>query len=418
MKSMTHKRNGGALIIVMFIVMLFLIAGTGLLSLSEKGRLIAIRSSQDMASRICADAGIEAAVGEMNTRLANGTLDDSDLPMSVGETLPATEGAFSYKVDKVDGNYVAVSIGARGNFQRIIQAKIRRKSCFEYGVVARGQLNFPPNSTAKAYDSQNASAAGLEIQMGTLSTTSLVVTKPGSSVIGDLFVGVGGNPASTISVGGTLTGTKYALTEAPEIYQPAIPAGLPAKPDLHTNGTTVTVTPANSGVYANFCVDNGGGNIGKLVISGGTVTMAVTNFMKLDNSAEIVVNVDSTLLLYVACNISSMAGASISYDGSPMDPSHIQIYGTGTGSPQTWAIKAKNAWTGVIYAPNANISMQAGQNFYGAIFGNYVGLDIQSGYSFNYDVNLQRATNIVLGGDFVTKRWSESSSEGIPGWAN
>jgi hypothetical protein len=407
----------------MFVVSLLMIAGIGLLFMGEQARVYAVRTSQDTASRLCADAGLEKAISVMNTRFAAGTLCDDDLPASIGETLPAAEGAFSYRITKnLAGDYIATSVGARGDFRRTIVATLYRKtkSYFDYGVMSLGACNVSPGMFASAYDSQDASATGLKIQMGTLSTAGIatVVTKPGSVVEGDLFCGVGGDPAATISAGGTVTGSMYALTEAPEVIYPTIPAGLPAKPDLHTNGATVTLTPSSSGVYSTFCVDNGGTK-GKLVISGGTVTMGVTSFMKLDNDAEILVKEGSTLILYVGCNISSMNGASITYEGAPIDPTHIQIYGTGTGSPQTWAIKAKNEFTGIIYAPNANISINPGRNFYGAIVANNAYMDIASGFGFYYDVNLQRATNVALNGPagYAVKRWSESMTGQVPDWA-
>ncbi|MFH1372119.1 MAG: hypothetical protein ABII09_12655 [Planctomycetota bacterium] len=109
-KSVTNNRKGAALVLVMFIVTLLMIAGMGLMYMGQQVRVLAVRVSQDTASRICADAGLEKAISAMNAQLAAGTLDDDDLPVSIGETLPAAEGAFSYRITKnADGEYVAVS---------------------------------------------------------------------------------------------------------------------------------------------------------------------------------------------------------------------------------------------------------------------------------------------------------------------
>ncbi len=418
MNLINLNKRGSALVIVMFVVMLLMVSGIGLLYISEQGRIFAIRTSEDMASRVCADAGVEMAVSEMNKRANSGSLKDSDLPRSIGETLPDMIGAFSYKVEKHDSNYFVYSVGARGDFRRTIEASLRKKSCFEYGILSKSSCYLPPNTTASAYDSQNAGATGLKIQMGTLSTapTPTVVTKPGCVVNGDLFCGVGGDPSATISVDGTLTGKTYALTEEPEIYTPKIPLGLTAKPDLHTYGKTITFTDANSGIYGTISIDNGSGNYGKLVISG-NVTLAVTNFMFLGEGAEIYVNEGSTLIMYLASNFITENSSSITYGGAVPDPSHIQIYGTRTGTPQIWTLKAKTSLCGVIYAPNANINLQAGKNMYGAIVGNSVNIDVQTGFSFYFDVNLLRATNLALGGGFRTNRWKETVSNGTSEWA-
>jgi hypothetical protein len=419
-----RRARGTAIIIVTFFVLLMMLAGLGILHLSYNARLTSIRISDDLTCKIAADAGLEKTIGTLNQQLADGTFNDSALPMSIGEQLPASEGVFSYKVIKnVDSNYVAYSVGARGNFRRTIIAILGRttKSYFDYGALALGQCVLAPGTTASAYDSQNPSATGLKIELGSLNIASptAMVTKSGCYVEGNLFCGAGGDPNYCVVNGGTITGEKYALTENPEIVQPIAPAGLSAKPDLHTNGTTVTFTPANSGVYSWFCVDKGGGKPGKLVINGGTVTLAVTDFMKLDTNCEIIVNEGSTLIMYVACNVTSSTGASISYAGTTPDPSHIQLYGTGTGTPQIWSLNAKDNWTATVYAPNAAISVSAGKSMYGAFIGYDVLMNITNGYGFYYDVNLSRATNIALNGpgDFSVKRWSELSRDEIPDWA-
>ena len=420
MKSAIRREKGAAIVLMMFIVTLLMISGMGLLGMGYQSRLFAVRTSQNMACRVCTDAGLQKAIDAMNTKLTGGTLNDSDLPVSIGETLPAAEGAFSYRVIKnAEGNYVAEAVGARGDFRRTIVALLDRekKSCFDYGVLVKNGCTFAPGLSASAYDSQNPDATGLKTKIGTIGTAiPSVVTKPGTTIDGDLFCGVGGDPSQVISNDGTITGTEYALTDAPEIVQPKIPATLPV---LGTNivikGSTVSVTPASSGVYSRLDIDSTG-TPGKLIVSGGTVTLAVKDFFGLGSGAEIIVQEGSTLIMYVDCGISSMNGASITYNGSPNDPTHIQIYGTST-TPVTWAIKAKNDWTGVIYAPNASIEMMAGGNVYGAIMAEST--NFKSGNHYYYDVNLQRTQNTALTrpGQYIVKRWAESSTGYVPDWA-
>ncbi len=411
-------RKGSALIVVMFVITLLLTAGVGILYLSEQGRLLSVRSSQDMTSRICADAGIEMAIAQMNAELKAGTFNDSDLPQSIGETLPNMAGAFSYMVEKVDSNYIAISVGARGNFRRTIQASLRKKSAFEYGLLSKNAINLAPGMDAGAYDSANPGATGLEIDIGTTtnSATAALVTKPGSVIQGNLFCVAPADCGAVISNGGTLTGEIYQMPDAPEFYSPVPPAGLPLKPDFHTNGATIVMTPANSGVYNVFSVDNGGGKIGKLVIGSGTVILSVRNFMDMGNGAEIDVNAGAYLIMYVACNFYTGNGSSINYLGSVPDPSHIQLYGTGT-TETIWALKAKNEWCAVVYAPYAQISLQSGRNMFGAFIARTMQISIADPYKLLYDVNLQRATNLAVSGDFMTNRWKETVSADVPEWA-
>ncbi len=422
MTRSVHVKSGMAMVLMMFIVLLLMVSGIGLLSIGYQSRIFAIRTSQNLACRVCADAGLQKAIDALNTDLIEGTLNDSDLPVSIGETLPGAEGAFSYRIVKNDdGNYIAESVGARAEFRRTIVALLTRqqKALFDFGVLSKKACLLAPGMTAGAYDSQNPSATGLKAQLGTIDTSpSSIVTKPGTIIDGDLFCGVGGDPSKVIINGGTLTGSRFALTNTPQIAQPTVPAFLAVTgKNLSAKGSTITVTPASSGIYGTLSLDSTG-KPGKLVVSGGTVTLAVTDFFSLGTNAEIVVDDGSTLLLYVGCNISSANGASISYAGASKDPTHIQIYDTSTGpTASVWALKAKNDWVGVIYAPNSFVTIAASGDIYGAIVGDNV--NIKSSSKFWYDVNLKRSANLALNSAafFTVKHWSESTTGYVPDWA-
>jgi hypothetical protein len=416
MRKKDYKK-GFVVVMVLITMMLLIATGVAILNLGFKARLMSARVCSDICAKSAVDASVAKALSHINQEFSAGTLNDYALPQADNVPLAYCNATLSYDIIKNEnGDYVIRATGFSGPVRKTAGAVLesQRRSPFCHGVLAYHAVNIAPGMTCTAYDSQDPTAAGLKIQMGTLSTeaTATVVTKPGSVVEGDLFCGVGGDPSYTISVGGTLSGETYALAEEPEIIQPEIPDELPVfGGTLETNGSTVTLTPADSGVYDRMCINKGGGKIGTFVIDGGTVTLGVTDFMKFDNNCEIVVKDGSTLVMYVACNISAMNGSGITYEGSSIDPTHIQIYGTGTGEPQILALKAKSTWTGIVYAPNANISLTAGEDVYGAIVANSAILDVQEGFALRYDVNLQRADNIALsgggGGGFAVKRWSE-----------
>ncbi|MFH1372118.1 MAG: hypothetical protein ABII09_12650 [Planctomycetota bacterium] len=294
----------------------------------------------------------------------------------------------------------------------------KRKPYFDYGLLVKDSFDVLPSMTMSAYDSKDPSATDLRFESGTLNTASSSVNiRVGTVVNGDLFCGVGGDPSSAIKVAGTLNGKTYALTEEPEGVEPAIPASLPNKgKNISVKGGTITITPADSGVYSTINIDTAENKPGKLIVDGGTVTLGVKESMSLSNNAEIVVKEGSTLIIYVGGNVSSGTSASISYAGTVKDPTHIQIYGTSKGS-KSWDINAKNDFVGVIYAPNANLKVHAEGNIYGAVMADKAVFLSITGYY--YDVNLQRATNIALSGpgSYVTKRWSESTVGEVPDWA-
>ena len=86
----------------------------------------------------------------------------------------------------------------------------------------------------------------------------------------------------------------------------------------------------------------------------------------------------------------------------PADTLHI--FGT-SESTQTFDLKAKSQWTGVVYAPNANVNLYANGDAYGAIVAN--NFEFKSGGNYHYDEALRNIDEDDEGVHFVIKRWEE-----------
>jgi hypothetical protein len=112
------------------------------------------------------------------------------------------------------------------------------------------------------------------------------------------------------------------------------------------------------------------------------------------------------LTIYIDGNILSGNGASIGTENPTKDALTIQLYGTGTGA-QSFDIKAKNEWTGVIYAPNADVDLYANGDIYGAIVAN--NFELKSGGNYHYDEALREVSIEDEGVSFVIERWYEGS---------
>ena len=412
--------RGAAIVLMVFFVLILMLAGISLLHLSFNSRLLSTRFSDDLACKICADAGLEQAIGTLNQQLADGTINDDDLPMSIGETLPASEGVFSYKVIKNDeGDYVAYSVGARGNFLRTIMAVLGRstKSCFDYGVLTTGVMQAGVGMTISGYNPLDPTAplGTYPIAVGSIGTNPSDV-RGGGIVYGDAFCGVGGDPAAVID-GLSVTGTEYALSSEPEITIPVMPTDIPVHgTDYIISGETITLTPSDSGIYPHIKVTTGKGKPSIVYIDGGTVTLGSQDWLIFSNDCEIRVKEGSTLLLYVGGCITSGVGASIKYEGATPDPTHIQVYGTNTIN-QPWTLKSKDMFTGIIYAPHSDVSIDSSGTIIGAVVSqNFYG---NNGVQYMYDISLKDATNIALSGpsDFTVMRWTDLGRGEIPEWA-
>ena len=110
------------------------------------------------------------------------------------------------------------------------------------------------------------------------------------------------------------------------------------------------------------------------------------------------------MTIYLDGDIVSGNGSSIGTENPSKDALTIQLYGTGEGE-QNFDIKAKNEWTGVIYAPNANIDLYAKGDAYGAIVAN--SFEFKAGGNYYYDEALREVSLEDEGVSFVVERWYE-----------
>ena len=68
-------------------------------------------------------------------------------------------------------------------------------------------------------------------------------------------------------------------------------------------------------------------------------------------------------------------------------------------------IKAKSEFYGVIYAPDADLTMFSGGDIYGSFVTN--NFELKNPASFLYDVSLKTITVFDEGARFVINRWNE-----------
>jgi len=113
------------------------------------------------------------------------------------------------------------------------------------------------------------------------------------------------------------------------------------------------------------------------------------------------VNEGASLVLYLDGDLYSGNNAGINNKNSPLK---FKLYGTGEVG-QEIDLKAKGDFSGAVYAPNAEIVINAG----GDIYGSFVALsfELKSGGNFHYDEALRNVTVDDEGLRFVVEHWSE-----------
>ncbi|MEA3226250.1 MAG: collagen-binding domain-containing protein [Planctomycetota bacterium] len=278
---------------------------------------------------------------------------------------------------------------------------------YDNAVLTKADLILKSNTLIDGYNSFDASDTGTDADIATQSATgSSVVLNNGVVISGNVRVGLGGNPDSVVKdLGATIDGSKHAATEnepLPEITAPTTLFNMGKA--ITAKGATITITPADSGKYTDIAL-KAAKDPGVLEISSGDVELHITGNINLGNSCEIIVKDGSSLTIYIDGDIACDNGSSISVEDASKDAKTLMLYSTGK-DVQVFDLKAKNEWVGVIYAPNADISLYAKGDAYGAIVANT--FEFKSGGNYHYDRALKKVSSDDEGVRFVVTNWNES----------
>ena len=413
-KKISSRKSGSVLVLVLLVVLISFITGTGLLALGTQSRVASINQVQDMMARSAADAGLERAIQEIDNTMTAGTWSDSVTPSISNAALPFSDSIYSVKTayDTTDG-YRITSVGTNRNRTHSINATLRLKSLFEYAILLKETLILKSGTTIDGYDSRDPSITDVGLQIATVSTSpDQIILNMNTTVEGEVLAGVGSDTDAVIKDLGATTEGKFNLVEEPPFPQITAPLLAPMGTGIAVKGATSVITPADSGKYTNIRVEQFSEKIkgttytdyGTLEVSGGEVVLHVTGDIWLGQGCEILVKDDSTLILYVDGDITCGNDGGIGYSGSPEDPSHVQLYATGTGE-QDFDLKAKDKWSGVVYAPNADITIFAKGDVYGSFIAD--SLEFKADGNMHYDAALSEVAVDEIGVRFVLNRWNE-----------
>jgi hypothetical protein len=384
-KSLNPKRKGSSIVLVLFAVVILLLMGGGLLSLGLHGRLQTIRAGSEITARCAADAGLTKALfemNEMNQKLEGTNSDYEGLPHAVNETLPSCDATFSYGITKgSDGRYVVKSVGTSGRGTKTVNASLRLAGLFEYGILVKDTITLYSGTKVDGYDSNDPGATDVPVQIATTSTDAGDISlMPGATVDGEVLLGVDGY--------------------FPTVTAPILPD---ANTGIYAKGTTETIRPEDSAKYQSINLMQGSG-LTVLEVTGGDVVLHVTGNIYLGQDCELLIKSDSTLTIYLEGDLS--AGNSSGINNLNENPTTFVLYGI--GEKQTFDLKAKSSWYGAIYAPEADISIKAGADIYGAFIG--TSFENKAGGYIYYDSALSDVSETDVAVRYVVERWFEGQA--------
>ncbi len=396
-KLLQSKKRGSVLPLAMFMVVMLLIIGTGMLNLGLNSRIFSIRTASQISARSAADAGMTKALYEMNEKLKVKPWDGNSLPLAVNQTLPNCDALFNYTVtgDLASG-YTIESIGKAGSAERKVQCTLELHGPFEHAIFANGGIDLENSVTLDWYNYDDDDE---NMKVGTNSIAAdTIILRNSATINGDVVVGPGGDPNEVIELQSSteITGDTYALACINELSSVTLPSWLQELPSEGTITEDITIT--TSGKYSGVQLDNS-----KTITIDGDVTLYIVGDLVLGNSCDLAISdsySDASLTLYLGGKLEGKNSSAI--NNLTKDPTKLKIYGL--DSCVEIILKNSCDLYGVIYAPQADVIMHNSADMYGSAAAN--SFMFKNSATFYYDVALRDESEQGL--EFVISNWHDN----------
>jgi len=470
-KTQTRRsRRGLVLPLALAIALILAILSIGLLRLGLGSRVNAALITAGLSARAAADAGITHALYRMNAALNfDGTINPALWPPNVsGVALrPASDTSFSYTITSPDNvtYWEIISTGTVNRADRQIRTvhAITRRQSYWFGVGVKDKFYLMPGGTFDTFPEGSAFEGsvrtnGIDISPGDIGLYS------GTNIPGNVLVGPtdtvepvvhnpgGGNPgtidgtlsaadselsfpdaelppADKLPPGGWQLGPALLLADYLDTGEIDLATGYPIKRKIITSGPSGIAY-----VYSDLTVPNfGGGVVWELRLVGGFV-INVTAKMIIEGDARLTIGdgvydplLGDHLDLYLGSSGPVVPSNFSSFDartdstiftlpralGELPHSVDLKIYGLPTcttNSKVDPAITLHNSSTfwGVIYAPDAPISVHNSGLMYGSFIGFSMNLD-NSG-AFYYDSRIPSEQNEGPMFFEIERWWEEAGS--------
>lgn len=444
-----HSERGSLLIVAMILTAIIGISITSYLGLSRTGMTISNRALYNNGAMNLAENGLEEAMYSVNKAIADPSYTwTSNGWTAVGATdarrqLPAS-GTYTFDqgATGVVRVYVYNSTGGgspravarstitlSGNsapIEKWVEVRLRRTSRFATGLVAKESILFKGNNvTVDSWDSDPDNdgsfipfAPGIKKDNGSVGSISVsvdAVLVKNADVWG--FVSTAGvDPTTGVGPNGSILGatsvydpftwtdpdvdpTRVSTDFSASFDNVATPAGGATIGSIGAAGTYGTAGAATTIVCDDISVS---GN-SKIVTFQGDVTLIILSTSQAiqitGNGSGIAVAANSSLKIYTAGDIALTGQGITNVGGAPAD---VQIYGTKTSSPQDIKIAGGGNFSGVVYAPYADVTILGDGKMCGSVVAENITLTGNA--EFHYDESL---AELDAGAPFRISLWKE-----------
>ena len=384
-------------------VIVLIIAGIAVVSLVVGGARdqdLSVARVNAVQAFFASEAGMSMAVREM---IENTDFDEDGSVGSIASTAETTASLHGALVDVTvtpsGSNLVLTSLGERLYSRqacRLIFQSIVAPSGggVLYGAAVNGDIEIDGNGHMDAF---NPAYGVYNPSTEYVGTTSLATNATGSdsidlnagaTIVGDIFVGEGGDPSTVIDTTGNaeVTGAQSTVDEPVEMPSIATPSGLPASSgnmSFPGSGTTTYVTGMYH--YNHFTITNT-----YLIVISGDVVIYCDGKFSMKNSSSVLLAAGSTLVVYAEqFDLGGTGTINIPTPPEGAEPSRVTMYQTGS---HDFIIDNQGGCAAIVIAPNAEVSISNS----GALFGLVRAESLYIGGRFTQDLSYSGGTGEVI----------------------
>lgn len=319
--------------------------------------------------------------------------------------------------------FAAVGVGGgSGYLGRGIRATTGSSALFAKGLVAKGKIDLAGNNiTTDSFDSSDPAAStngkydGSKRKANGDVATNSGLTNSVSVGNADIYGRVSTGPGGSITIGpngriGDLNwGSKgiqsgYVKDDMNIVFQDVKApfnggAFTPSSDSVGGTNYAYVLGNGNYQVSGNFSLSSSQ----KIMVTGSNTVLYVTGDFSMSGQSSIILGQGATLKLYVGGSSASLSGNGIINPGSALNFSYY-----GLTNNTSLSLSGNAAFTGVIYAPNADFTLGGGgSNSYDFVGASITKTATMNGhFNFHYDEALSKFGPMR---GYVVTSWNEMS---------
>ncbi|MDQ5979908.1 MAG: hypothetical protein QG602_2883 [Verrucomicrobiota bacterium] len=457
-RNLRSSNRGSALVVAMILSAVVAISLTSYIRLGVSSQRISNRALYNNAAMNLAENGLEEAMYSINKMIADEDYkwtgwqnDGAGVNSNAWSRFPTT-GDYTFDqntsgfVRVYVKNYLGVSAptiitrstitmggATSAPIEKWVEVTLAKASKFANGLVAKKSILFNGNNaTVDSWNSEEAGAGtftpfsdAVKNDKGSVGSVSVAVDSvlvKNADVWGYVSTNNAQDPTNNVGANGSVLGKDSTYDPSTWTTSKVDPSRVSTQfsanfdPVTNPTGTTDIAVPVAGDTVGTL------GTKSVVRITSGISLAGSNNFVTFEGDVTLVIDVtEGSQAMKVTGSTSGFkiaAGSSLKiYTKGNMDiagqgflnatgaPKNLQIYGTSTSTSQDFKVAGGGTFSGVVYAPNASVTMNGSGSMHGSVVANNITLTGNA--NFHYDESLG---NMGEGNPFRVAKWRELTS--------